>query len=44
MEDSEYTLKDFYGELNDAGSVPIALVQWQLTGDDSDIRKITGDD
>ena len=43
-EDGEYTLKDFYGELNDAGSVPIALVHWQLTGDDGDIRKITGDD
>ncbi len=35
-----YTLKDFYGELNEAGSVPIALVHWQLTGDDTDIRKI----
>ena len=44
MEDGEYTLKDFYGELNDAGSVPISLVHWQLTGDDSDVRKITGDD
>ncbi len=43
-EDGEYTLKDFYGELNDAGSVPIALVHWQLTGNDDDIRKITGDD
>ena len=43
-EDGEYTLKDFYGELNDAGNVPIALVHWQLTGDDGDIRKITGDD
>ena len=35
-----YTLRDFYAELNEAGSVPIALVHWQLTGDDSDIRKI----
>ena len=37
---AEYTLRDFYGELNDAGSVPIALVTWQLTGNDDDIRKI----
>ena len=37
---SPYTLRDFYGELNDAGSVPIALVHWQLTGNDADIRKI----
>ena len=43
-EDEVYTLKDFYRELNDAGSVPIALVHWQLTGNDSDIRKITGAD
>ena len=39
-----YTLRDFYGELNDAGSVPIALVHWQLTGDDSDVRKILAAD
>ena len=39
-QNAEYTLEDFYGELNDAGSVPIALVHWQLTGDDGDIRKI----
>ena len=39
-QNAEYTLADFYGELNDAGSVPIALVHWQLTGNDGDIRKI----
>ena len=38
--DPPYTLSDFYGELNEAGSVPIALVHWQLTGDDADIRGI----
>jgi len=43
-EDVEYTLKDFYKELNDAGSAPISLVHWQLTGNDEDIRKITGED
>jgi hypothetical protein len=37
---AEYTLSDFFGELNQAGSVPIALVHWQLTGDDSDIQRI----
>jgi hypothetical protein len=37
---AEFTLKDFFDELNQAGSVPIALVHWQLTGDDSEIRKI----
>jgi uncharacterized protein (DUF885 family) len=38
--DTPYGLAEFFGELNDAGSVPISLVHWQLTGDDSDIRKI----
>ncbi len=38
--DPPYTLRDFYGELNDAGSVPISLVHWQLTGNDEDIRGI----
>ena len=38
--DPPYTLSDFYGELNQAGSVPVALVHWQLTGNDEDIRGI----
>ncbi len=38
----EYPLSMFFEELRDAGSVPISLVHWQLTGDDSDIRKIMG--
>lgn len=38
--DPPYGLADFFGELNEAGSVPVALVHWQLTGDDADIRKI----
>ena len=41
--DSPYTLRDFFGELNEAGSVPISLVHWQLTGNDDDIRKIMED-
>jgi hypothetical protein len=35
-----YSLKDFFRELRDAGSVPISLVHWQLTGDDGDIQRI----
>jgi hypothetical protein len=35
-----YSLRDFYGELMEAGCVPISLVHWQLTGDDSAIREI----
>ncbi|GAB5413553.1 MAG: hypothetical protein Cons2KO_11560 [Congregibacter sp.] len=36
----DYSLKTFFTELRDAGSVPISLVHWQLTGDDSDIQRI----
>ncbi len=39
-QDGEYTLADFFGELNEAGSLPIALAHWQLTGDDGDIQRI----
>jgi len=35
-----YTLKDFFRELRDAGSVPIALVHWQLTGEKQGIERI----
>ncbi len=38
--DPPYGLADFFGELNEAGSVPVALVHWQLTGNDTDIRRI----
>lgn len=39
-QNAEYGLAEFFEELSDAGSVPISLVQWQLTGDDRDIREI----
>ncbi|MBT8079808.1 MAG: DUF885 domain-containing protein [Gammaproteobacteria bacterium] len=41
-EGDDYTLADFYGELNDAGNIPISLVHWQLTGDDTDIKRMLG--
>ena len=40
MEGQDYTVKDFFKEVNETGSVPMALVHWQLTGDDSAIRRI----
>jgi len=39
-ENEDYSVKDFFRELNSAGSVPTALVHWQLTGDDTEIRRI----
>jgi len=44
LENREYSLRDFFGEVNEAGSVPIALVHWQLTGDDSAIQDIMSDE
>ena len=35
-----YTLKDFFREMRDVGNIPIALVHWELTGDDSGIQHI----
>lgn len=40
MEGKDYSLRDFYAELMEAGCIPIALVHWELTGDDSQIRAI----
>ena len=44
MEDlgEDYSLKQFFDDLNAADSIPISLVHWQLTGDDSDIQRIMG--
>jgi uncharacterized protein (DUF885 family) len=40
----DISLRQFFDELNAAGNIPIALVRWQLTGDDREIRALTGDD
>ena len=44
LENREYSLSDFFGEVNEAGSLPVALVHWQLTGDDSAIQDIMSDE
>ncbi len=33
-------LAAFFDELNATGVIPLSLVQWQMTGDDRDLRKI----
>ena len=38
--DADYSLRDFFRELRDAGSVPISLVHWELTGDGTAIEAI----
>ncbi len=40
----EFVMADFFDELNDAGSVPISLVRWQMTGRDDEIKMMMGED
>jgi len=39
---SSYSLYDFFAEVNAAGVIPVSLIQWQLTGEDRQIREILG--
>jgi hypothetical protein len=34
----EFVMADFFDQLNEAGSIPISLVRWQMTGRDDEIR------
>lgn len=43
-EGREFVLKEFFREFNAAGSVPTSLILWELTGDDTYIRRIMGTD
>jgi len=35
-----FVLADFFAEFNEAGSIPLTLVRWQLTGNDDEIRAL----
>ena len=37
---SDFSMKDFFDDMNDAGMIPVSLLRWQLTGNDEDIRAI----
>lgn len=37
---SDFRMKDFFNDMNDAGMIPVSLLRWQLTGNDVDIRAI----
>ncbi|HKJ17629.1 MAG TPA: DUF885 family protein [Xanthomonadales bacterium] len=39
----EYTLYDFFGELDSVGVIPVSLIRWQLTGYDDEIRALMSD-
>ena len=36
-----FTLRGFMDELTAAGVIPVSLLRWELTGDDSEIRQLT---
>jgi len=36
-----YLLKDFFGEVDAAGVIPVSMIRWQLTGLDDEIRVLT---
>ena len=38
----DFTLREFFDELNAVGIVPMALVRWQMTGLDDEVRRLTG--
>ena len=40
----EHSLRRFFAEVDAAGVIPVSLIRWQLTGDDSEIRSILGVD
>ena len=39
----EFSLYDFFAEYNAVGNIPISLVAWQLTGNDSVIRELVSE-
>jgi hypothetical protein len=36
-----FALKDFFDQLNSIGNIPISLGHWEMTGVDTDVRKMT---
>lgn len=38
-----FVMADFFDKFNDAGSIPISLVRWQMTGRDDEIKMMMGE-
>lgn len=38
----DFSLYQFMDDLNSAGMIPVSLINWELNGDDSEIRMMTG--
>lgn len=39
----DYTLYQFMDDMNGAGVIPVSLINWELNGDDSEIRMMMGE-
>ena len=39
----DFTLYQFMDDLNRTGMIPVSLINWELNGDDSEIRMMTGE-
>jgi hypothetical protein len=37
-----FSVHDFFRDMNDAGLIPVSLIRWQITGQDDQIRALTG--
>jgi len=44
VNEGNFKLKNFFDNLNSIGSIPIALGHWEMTGVDTEVRKITAKD
>jgi hypothetical protein len=40
----DFTLYQFMDDMNRTGMIPVSLINWELNGDDSEIRMMTGKD
>jgi uncharacterized protein (DUF885 family) len=36
----DFSLSQYFSEVNDAGLIPLSLVRWQLTGDDAELKPL----
>ncbi len=44
INEGDFKLKEFFDKLNSIGNIPVALGHWEMTGVDTEIRKITAKD
>lgn len=36
----QFSLRGFFGDLDEAGMIPVSLIRWQMTGRDDEIRSM----